>query len=326
MTGLIDVHAHIVLEGTMGAAGPCGPEIGAHGDGTPWFRVGGYQLDGVAYRGSLFIELDMRLEAMDAQGISVQALSPNPLTYLHFIEPQLASDFCRRHNDDLAAAVAAHPDRFVGLAALPMQDVDAACTELERAVKDLGLLAGYTGTDFGTPLDDPAMDQLWSLCTELNVPHFLHPTQSGIDGPLLDPRLRRWDLDLVLEYSYEETVAVATLVFGGVTERHPDLDLCLSHGGGTTPIILSKLRKLAERRPAAPEWIKEPGAFDRALSRLWFDCHITGAAELTLALEQYGADRLVYGTNFGGWDRGTGPDIAHLAQTLNTNATRLLRL
>ena len=87
-----------------------------------------------------------------------------------------------------------------------------------------------------------------------------------------------------------------------------------------------KLRKLAERRPAAPEWIKEPGAFDRALSRLWFDCHITGAAELTLALEQYGTDRLVYGTNFGGWDRGTGPDVADIADTLNANATRLLRL
>ena len=210
--------------------------------------------------------------------------------------------------------------------ALPMQDVDAACAELQRAVRELGLLAGYTGTAFGTPLDDPALDQLWSLCTELDVPHFLHPTQSGIDGPLLDPRLRRWDLDLVLEYSYEETVAVATLVFGGVTERHPNLDLCLSHGGGTTPVILSKLRKLAERRPAAPEWIKEPGAFDRALNRVWFDCHVTGPAELALALEQFGTDRLVYGTNFGGWDRGTGPDVTNLADTLNTNATRLLRL
>ena len=310
----------------MGAAGPCGPEIGDHPDGTPWFRVGGYQLDGVAYRGSLFIELDMRLEAMDAQGIAVQALSPNPLTYLHFIEPKSAVDFCRRHNDELAAAVARHSDRFVGLAALPMQDPDAACAELDRAVRELGLRGGYTGTDFGTPLDDPAMDQLWARCVELDVPHFLHPTQSGIDGPLLDPRLRRWDLDLVLEYSYEETVAVATLVFGGVTERHPALDICLSHGGGTTPMVLSKLRTLAERRPASPEWIKEPGAFDRALGRLWFDCHIAGEAELALTRRQFGTERLVYGTNFGGWDRGTGPQVAELAPTLNANAARLLRL
>ena len=102
--GLIDVHGHVVLEGTMGAAGPaCGPEIGAHDDGTPWFRVGDYRLDGVPYRGSLFMEVDLRLAAMDEAGIRVQALSPNPLTYLHFIDVPNARDYCRRHNDDLSA-------------------------------------------------------------------------------------------------------------------------------------------------------------------------------------------------------------------------------
>ena len=183
--GLIDVHGHIVLEGSMGRAGACGPEIGYHADGSPWFRVGNYQLDGVAYRGSLFIEVDMRLDAMDDAGIRVQALSPNPLTYLHFIDAPAAVDFCRAHNDSLAEVVADHPDRFVGLGALPMQDIDAACAELRRIVGDLGLLAGYIGTDFGTPLDAPAMDALYETCVELDVPLFLHPTQSGIDGPLL---------------------------------------------------------------------------------------------------------------------------------------------
>ena len=153
--GLIDVHGHIVLEGSMGRAGACGPEIGYHPDGSPWFRVGNYRLDGVAYRGSLFIDVDMRLAAMDDAGIRVQALSPNPLTYLHFIDAVAAVDFCRAHNDSLAAVVADHPDRFVGLGALPMQDIGAACAELQRIVADLGLLGGYVGTDFGTPLDAP---------------------------------------------------------------------------------------------------------------------------------------------------------------------------
>ena len=132
-----------------GRPGPAVPEIGHHPDGSPWFRVGNYQLDGVAYRGSLFIEVDMRLAAMDAAGISVQALSPNPLTYLHFIDAPAAVEFCRAHNDSLAEVVADHPDRFVGLGALPMQDIEAACVELQRIVADLGLLGAYIGTDFG---------------------------------------------------------------------------------------------------------------------------------------------------------------------------------
>ena len=324
--GIIDCHGHVVLEGSMGTAGWCGPTIGAHPDGTPFFQVGNYRLDGVAYRGSLFIETDLRLAAMDAQGIALQALSPNPLTYLHFIEAPLAVDFCRAHNDDLAATVAAHPDRFVGLGALPMQDLDAAVAELRRAVTELGLVGGYIGTDIGRFLDDPAMDELYATCVELDAPLFLHPTQSGIDGPLRDPRVRRFDLDLVLEYGFEEVLAVATLVFGGVTERFPTLDVCLSHGGGFTSMAMGKLRKLAERRRAVPEWLHTPGAFDRALARLWFDCHVTGSAEFAFAVSQLGLDHLVYGTNFGGWDKGTGPDVTELRTRLNANAIALLRL
>jgi aminocarboxymuconate-semialdehyde decarboxylase len=310
----------------MGRAGRCGPTIGTHPDGTPWFQVGDYRLDGVAYRGSLFIETDLRLAAMDELDIGLQALSPNPLTYLHFIDAPSAVTFCQAHNDDLAATVARHPDRFVGLAALPMQDLGAAVAELRRAVRALGLSGAYVGTDFGRTLDDPALDDLYAACVELDVPLFVHPTQSGIDGPLRDARVRRWDLDLVLEYGFEELLAVATLVFGGVTERHPSLDLCLSHGGGFTAMAMGKLRKLAERRKAAPDWIREPGAFDAAVGRLWFDCHVTGVREFEFAVAQLGTERLVYGTNFGGWDKGTGPDVAALRPRLNANAVRLLRL
>lgn len=77
----------------MGAAGPvCGPELGESKDGTPWFRVGDWRLDGIPYRGSVFMENDLRLKAMDEAGIMVQALSPNPLTYLHWIPSPNATD------------------------------------------------------------------------------------------------------------------------------------------------------------------------------------------------------------------------------------------
>lgn len=327
VTGLIDSHAHVVLEGAMGAAGPaCGPELGYHADGTPWFRVGDWRLDGVRYEGSPFMDVGVRLAAMDAAGISSQILSPNPLTYLHFIPPEDAASYCKKHNDELAEIARANPDRLGGFAALPLQDPSAAAIELQRSINDLGLLGAYVGTDPGRPLDDPTMDEVYSACVELNAPLLMHPAPSGLDGPLRDPRMRRFDLDLVIEFSYEELIAVATVIFGGVLQRHPDLDLCVSHAGGSTPMHLAKLEKLAERRPGSPEWIKEPGAFRQELTKLWFDLHVTGDDERAFATSQLGTDRLVFGTNFAGWDGGTADSAGELTGLLNSNATRLFRL
>jgi aminocarboxymuconate-semialdehyde decarboxylase len=324
---LIDVHGHIVLEGSLGAAGPtCGPELGEYADGTTFFRVGDWRLDGVPYRQSLFMQVGLRLEAMDAAGIRVQALSPNPLTYLHFIPAADAINYCRAHNDDLASVVAGHPDRFVGLASLPMQDIDAAIVELDRCVNELGLIGCYTGTDFGTQLDDPVLEPFFEACVGLDVPWFLHPAPTGLDGPLRDSRMSKYGLDLVAEFSLEEMLAVAFLVFGGISQRHPDLDICISHGGGSFAMHRSKLRKLAERRPSSPDWIREPGAFDAAVDQLWFDCHVTGEAEFNFAVEQLGTERLVFGTNFGGWDGGNPDNVGDLVDVLNANAVRLLRL
>jgi len=307
MTGLIDTHAHVVLAGAMGAAGPvCGPELGYHDDGTPWFRVGDWRLDGVRYEGSPFMDADLRIAAMDEVGIGAQILSPNPLTYLHFIPAADAIAYCQKHNDSLAEIIAAHPTRLGGFCAVPMQDPAAAAAELARSVTDLGLLGAYIGTDPGRPLDDPALDEFYAACVDLDAPLMLHPQPSGLDGPLRDPRMRRFDLDLVIEFSYEEMIAVATVIFGGVLQRHPRLDLCVSHAGGSTPMHLSKLRKLAERRPGSPEFLKEPGAFDAELAKLWFDLHVTGAAERDFAIAQLGTDRLIFGTNFAGWDGGCG--------------------
>lgn len=89
---------------------------------------------------------------------------------------------------------------------------------------------------------------------------------------------------------------------------------------------LAKLQKLAERRPSSPEWLKEPGEFRRQLSRLWFDLHVTGDDERRFAVSQLGTERLVFGTNFAGWDGGEAAAAGKLADQLNDNAARLFRL
>jgi len=319
---VIDVHAHAVLAGVMGCAGHYGPELGTGPEGRPRFRVGDYVLDGVDYTGSPFMDVDVRLALNDRLGIELQILSPNPITYFHHIEPAIATEFCRWHNDELTKVVETHPDRLRGFAQLPMQDVDAAVAELHRAC-DLGLLGAYIGTDFGTDLDDERLDPLWGAAVDRNVPIFIHPAPTGVDGPSRDPRLRKYDLDLSLGFLYEETMAVACLIFGGVLDRHPALDICLSHGGGASAYMLGRLDHQGRTRP----WAREhPVDFRAGLRRLWFDQHVHDDGALALLEDAVGRDRLVVGTNLAGWDAPTEPDHIPYVADYDANARRLLRL
>ena len=199
--------------------------------------------------------------------------------------------------------------------------------ELERSVRELGLVGAYVGTRFaGRELDDPALDELYAACTGLDVPLFLHPNPDGVDRPVADPRLGRWDLDLVLGFAADETIAAATLVYGGVLRRHPALDVCLSHGGGAAPYLYGRLAAAARQRPWSPEWLRADGAFDAELRRLWFDCHVHHEPSLRLLAAVVGTDRIVFGTNFGGWDQGGGMDLGDLDAPIRANTARLLRL
>jgi aminocarboxymuconate-semialdehyde decarboxylase len=319
---MIDVHAHAVLAGVMGCAGHYGPELGVGPEGRPRFRVGGYVLDGVDYTGSPFMDVDVRLALNDHLGIDLQVLSPNPITYFHHIEADIAAEFCRWHNVELAAVVAAHPDRLQGFAQLPMQDVEASVIELRRS-HDLGLIGPYIGTDFGMDFDDERLDVFWAAAVELNVPVFIHPAPSGIDGPLRDPRIRKYDLDLSLGFLYEETMAVAHLIYGGVLDRHPELDICLSHGGGASAFMLGRLHHQGRTRP----WARQhPVDFAGQLRRLWFDQHVHDDMSLELLERQVGRDRLVVGTNLAGWDAPGEPDQIPFVADYDANARRLLRM
>ena len=273
------------------------------------------------------MDLDIRLAAMDELGIDLQVLSPNPLTYFTAIDPDAALGYCRRHNDDLAALVAQAPDRLAGFAQATMQDPALAVAELRRAVTDLGLVGAYIGTDLGRPLDDPAFDPFYAACVDLDVPLFIHPAPDGIDRPRRDERLARFDGDLWLGFCYEETLAVSTLILGGVLDRHPDLDVCLSHGGGATSWLAERIEHAARTRPWAPDALRSEGAVAARLARLWWDAHVGGPRSLAALLAAFGPDHVVGGTNLAGWDETADPahGNAELAVTFDANARRLLR-
>ena len=315
MSMVIDLHAHVVLEESFGAAGKYGPELSS-GEKLQEFRVGDYIMR-VPYRGSVFMDAQKRIEAMDALGVDLQLLSPNPLSFFGHINAKDALEFARASNDAMVRHIDPFKDRLLGAAAVPLQDPELACEEVERAVTDLGLIAAYVGTDYGFSLDDPKLDVFYQTVVNLDIPLLIHPaTNNGIRGAS-DERLSRFGLDLILGYAYEETIAVASLVLGGVMQRHPKLDVCVSHGGGAIAFLKQRFESMAT-------FLGAESTFAEDLKLLWFDSHLEEGPAHDLVVSTVGSDRMVFGTNFGGWDTPT--VVTDFDRDLTANAIQLLRL
>ena len=320
---IIDTHAHVVLGKAFGKAGKYGPETGIDKNGLPFFRIGEYKMKPMQYENTIFMENSLRVEAMDKLGIDLQLLSPNPLTMFHKIESKIANNFCKIHNDAMVESINEYPNRLLGSATVPLQDINLSCKELERSIKELGLTSVSTGTDLPFGLDDPRLDEFYQTIVELDVPLFLHPSSTGgAKGPD-DWRMGRFDMSIMLGYTYEETLAVATLIIGGVLDRHPKLDICISHGGGAMPFLIHRFAEMSKIRDWAPKGVKENG-FLNELKKLWFDAHVHGEKSQAMLFDIIGEERLVYGTNFGGWD--TPKKLEDFAPDLTENAKKLLRL
>ena len=121
---------------------------------------------------------------------------------------------------------------------------------------------------------------------------------------------------------------MATLVLGGVLDRHPELDVCLSHGGGSTSWLAERMAHAAATRPWSGPGLRRDGAVEALLARIWWDAHVGGPRALAALIAAQGTDHLVGGTNLAGWDQTVDPSFGDpaLAATLDANARRLLRL
>lgn len=329
-TLVVDTHAHVFLPGVLGACGEAGPELinDIHGQA---FRAGGYTIRGVKFHPSPMSDLELRLALMDRMGIGHQVLSPYPMVYFYDQPATDAVRFCARHNDEMAALVASAPDRLSGLATLPMQDPQAACAELVRSLDDLGLKGISIGGRYGErELSAPCYDPLWAALTERGLPAFIHPGPMDAGGTR---NLTRWDLELVVGFAIDETLAITQLVFGGVLDRHPGLTAVIPHGGGFAPYVRSRFLMALEKRPWGKAALSRP--FDDIWRQMVFDCLVHDTATLEYLIRSHGADRIVLGTNFAAWDqddhvvgqvRGLDLPETQRSAILSANARRLFRL
>ena len=293
----IDIHTHILP-----------PEIPAFKDR---FGYGGFiqlkncpgcqgQRDMVDDSGKFFRRVEencysapKRIEEYAAHDVKVQVLSTVPVMFSYWSKPQDGLVVSQFLNDHLARVVDAHPQNFIGLGTLPLQAPSLAVKEAERAMKDLGLRGFQIGSHVNQwNLSDPALFDVYAACEELGACLFVHPWDM-----MGQERMAKYWLPWLVGMPAETSLAICSMIFGGVFERFPRLRVAFAHGGGAFPFTLGRIQHGFEVRPdlCAVDCAKEPKDF---IGRFWVDSLVHDAKALRFVRDLLGADKICLGTDY----------------------------
>jgi aminocarboxymuconate-semialdehyde decarboxylase len=297
----IDVHAHILSEETIRLLQSEAPKV------APKLSDVDHQFGTLDVAGNVYRnfprggwDLERRLEDMAASKVDVQVLSVCPQTFLYAQPAAVAAAFARIQNEQLAKLVKARPDRFLAIATLPLQAPQRAADELRHAMQHLGLRGAQIGSNVaGKNLDDPELEPVWVTAAELGAFILVHPINvAGAD------RLSSYYLGNLIGNPLDTTIAAASIVFGGVLERHPTLKICLAHGGGFVPYQAGRFLHGWQVRTEPKSRLPKPPT--DSLGRFYFDTIVHSKEVLEFLVGNVGADRVLLGSDYP-FDMGT-PD------------------
>jgi aminocarboxymuconate-semialdehyde decarboxylase len=235
-------------------------------------------------------ELAARLRLMDRAGVDVQVLSAAP--QLPYGDDAVRTAAAARYvNDEYAALASSHPDRFRAFAATPMPHIDAVIAEMGRAIDELGMVGVTMNTSIlDRAITDPQFEPVFAELDRRGAILYLHPVGNGACSPLVRDHHITW----MVGAPFEDTIAAMQLITAGYPQRFPNVRIICSHLGGALPMI--PLRADDHVAWEAPDTPEKPS---HAVRRLWYDtvshCH---APALRCAIESFGFDRILLGTDF----------------------------
>lgn len=238
--------------------------------------------------------IDVRIQDMDRMGVDIQAVSPAPYHYFYFTEPALGAELAREVNEGIANVVSLHPDRFVGIGSVPLQNAELAVRELEYCVKKLGLKGVEINTNVnGLNLTDTrlGLERFFAKANELGIVIFMHPL-----GFTQGERLSNHYFNNVIGNPLETTVAVSHLIFDGVVARYPKIKFIAAHGGGFIAHYWARMDHAWRARPDTRTVIKKkPSSY---LEKFYFDSITFDPRMLKQLIDRYGADHVLLGTDY----------------------------
>ena len=236
-----------------------------------------------------YVDIATRLKIMDDARVDMHALSlTSPMVY--WASPDFGLKLSQVFNDACAVAHQKHPNRFIGMAMLPMQAPDLAVAEAKRAAALPGIRGVYMATHVnGKNLDEKEFWPVYEQCEKLGLPIFLHPV-----APVGKERTSKYHLGNFLGNPYESGIAAASLIFGGVMDAFPKLDVMLPHAGGTFPWLIGRMDHGTTVRAECKHMTQPPSTY---LRRFHYDT-ITHSDQILMNLIQLvGVDRVVMGSD-----------------------------
>ena len=263
-------------------------------------------------------DCDVRAGDLAKIGFDRQVLVPNNAPFAYDVEPELGASACRSYNNAVGRVLKKYPDTFIGLAVIPMQDVRLAIQELNHAVLDLGIHAPQIGTAIADKnLDEFEFWPFYKRVEELNVPLIVHCSHLAITAGA--HRYKRYRFGNALQFPAESSLAVGSLICGGVLDAYPSLRVgILEAGAGFVPYLFDRLDEVSVEEPDYTKIRNERIARDY-LDKFWFSFNIkTEAKSLPFLIERLGADRFLLSSDYPHGLAGSGMSTIDFLESLDT--------
>jgi aminocarboxymuconate-semialdehyde decarboxylase len=327
----IDVHAHYVpnrvIETLESRARDFGvslvktpPQCALHFD---------YGLKIRPFFPKLIEPVEQRLAGMAAQGVTRQVLSAWPDIFAYGLPAQVGARWHRLLNEALSELCAEHDREFALFASVPLPDAAAAAREAQYAMSELGAAGLVVAANVeGTNLGELALDEFWDAAVKLDAPVFIHPVQA-----MPSPRVAKFALVQIAQYTFDTTLCVGSLIFSGVLDRFPTLRLILSHGGGTFPYLLGRFDCMHTRMDRVGQGDVAAHAPSAYVQRFHYDTILHNPMQLRWLAEAVGVERIVLGSDYSfppadldpiGTVRKAGFAAQDVAKILDENAIKLM--
>jgi aminocarboxymuconate-semialdehyde decarboxylase len=265
---------------------------------------------------------------MGGMGVTRQAISPMPELLSYWLPLADAKAMIRYLNETIAAMIEKAPQRFVGLGAVPLQDIDASLSELDYAVKKLK----FSGVEIashvnGISIGDPRFEPFFAAAESLGAAIFVHALRPAGQDRIVGTGF----IEQAVCFPGDIGLACASMITGGIAARHPKLRIAFSHGGGVMSILLPRLVHAWKKIPKARESVTESP--EVTAKRFYYDELVFAPRAIDFVIDTFGKSQICVGTDypFAMGDFSPLQSIAHLDESTRTaitatNAKRFLAL